>query len=71
MLTIQQSVYLVEYAFLVGDKFTENVKRKFRERFPNSVCPHRDIVRDLITKFREIGSVHDALKCGRSKVLRG
>ena len=55
-------MYFVEHVFLAGDKFTENVKRKFRERFPNSVCPHLDTARDLTTKFRETGSVHDAPK---------
>ena len=69
MLTIQERVYLVEHIFLACDKFTENVKRKFRERFPNSVCPHRDTVRDLITKFRETGSLDDAPKSGRPKIL--
>ena len=44
-------MYLVEHVFLAGDKFKENVKRKFRERLSNSVCPHRDTVGDLITKF--------------------
>ena len=69
MLTIQERVYLVEHVFLAGDKFTENVKRKFREHFPNSVRPHRDTVKDLITKFRETESVHDAPNSGRPKIL--
>ena len=64
MLTIQERVYLVEHVFLADDKFTENVKR-----FPNSVYPHRDSLRDLITKFRETGSVHGAPKSGRPKTL--
>ena len=62
-------MYLVEHVFIAGDKFTENVKRKFRELFSNSVYPHRDNVRNLITKFRETGSVHDAPKSGRPNIL--
>ena len=69
MLTIQERVYLVEHVFLAGVKFMENIKLKFRAGFPNSVCPHRDSVRDLITKFHETGSEHDAPKSGRPKIL--
>ena len=61
-------MYLVEQVFLAGDRFMENINQ-FRECFPSSVCPHRDTVRDLITKFRETGSIHDAPKGGKLKIL--
>ncbi|PSN42231.1 hypothetical protein C0J52_18494 [Blattella germanica] len=69
MLSIAMRVFLVEMVFREGDKFSENVKIKFRERFPNAICPNRDAVPDLIKKFREIGSVHDAPRSGRPKLL--
>ena len=30
--------------------------RLFRDRFPDILAPHRDIVRELVDRFRETGS---------------
>ncbi|PSN38065.1 hypothetical protein C0J52_16686 [Blattella germanica] len=62
-------IHLENMVFREGDKFSENVKIKFRKHFPNAICPNRDTVRDLIRKFRETGSVHDVPRSGRPKLL--
>lgn len=69
MFTTEERAFLVEYVFREGDRFTENVKLKFQVRFPNLECPHRDTVRDLISKFRVTGSVHDVPRTGRPTLL--
>ena len=35
------------------------VKRLFRDKFPDIHAPHRDTVRKLVNRFRETGSVLD------------
>lgn len=62
-------MFLVENVFRAGGNYTENVKQTFLEQFPNSRLPHRDTVRDLLNKFHETGSVHDAGRSGRPSVL--
>ena len=69
MFSTEERAFLVEHVFHEGDRFTENIKMKFRLRFPNSRCPNRDTVRDLINKFHETGSVQDAPKTGRPTIL--
>ena len=64
MLSIEERIFVVEQVFRAGDKYTQNVKERFREVFPNSNCPHPDTVRDLIEKFRKTGSVHDMPRSG-------
>ncbi|KAJ4444475.1 hypothetical protein ANN_06267 [Periplaneta americana] len=66
---LEERTFLVEFVFREGGKYTEKVKQKFRERFPESALPNRDTVRDLIAKFRKTGSVHDAPRSGRPPVL--
>lgn len=69
MLTIEKRVFFVEEVFCDGRKFTENMRLKFRLRFPDLRCPHRDTVRDLISKFCATGSVHDAPRNGMPTIL--
>ena len=65
MLTIVERVFLVEVFFIAGGKYTDMVKQKFSEKFPNTSLPFRSSVYDLINKFRETGSVYDAHRSGR------
>lgn len=69
MLTIEERTFLVEQVFKAGDKYSEVVKQQFQDKFPNSSLPHRDTVRDLISKFRQTGSVMDFDRSGRPTVL--
>ena len=71
MLTTDERIFLVTEVLLAGDKYTQNVKERFRECFPNSNCPHLDTVRDLMKKFCVTGSIHDAQRSGRSSILDG
>ena len=65
MLTIQQRAFLLEHVFLNGGKYTETVQRKFAKQFPEAQLPHRNTVRNLISKFRKTGDVDDAYRPGR------
>ena len=69
MLTLEERIFLIEHVFRDKDKYTDEVKRQFRNRFPDTVLPHRNAVRDLINKFRETGSVQDAPRSGRPGLL--
>lgn len=69
VLSIEERVFLIEYVFRCNGEYTQDVKAKFLERFPNTVLPFRHTVRSLIDKFRETGSVEDAPKSGRNKIL--
>lgn len=69
MFSTEQRVFLVEYVFRDGCRYTQNVRQKFTEQFPNCKLPCPDTVYDLIKKFREFGSVHDAARSGRPSIL--
>ena len=69
MYSIKERVFLVQNVFFERGNYTVKVKQLFAENFPNSKLPHRDTVRDLINKFLETGSVHDAARSGRPTVL--
>ena len=60
VLTIEQRVFLVEHVFRNNDKYTTEVQELFAQKFPCEDIPHRNGVRNLIVKFRTIGSVLDA-----------
>ena len=68
MPSFEERIFLVEHVFRSNDKYTEAVKQKFREQFPESTVPNRDTVRDLIDKFRRTGSVLDEDRSGRPSV---
>jgi hypothetical protein len=65
MLTTEERVFLVEHVFRNGGKYSKEVVRKFVQIFPNTQAPDRKTVRNLINKFRDTGSVHDAYRSGR------
>jgi hypothetical protein len=58
-LSIQERVFLVEYAFLVGNRYTEFMQDHFAEKFPEISVPHPNAFRRLIEKFCETGPVLD------------
>jgi transposase len=65
VLSIEERVFLVEYAFREGNRYTDLVQGQFAEKFPETPVPHRNAVRRLIEKFCETGSVLDAKQGGR------
>jgi transposase len=69
VLSIEERVFLVEYVFREGNRYTDLVQEQFVEKFPETTVPHRSTFHRLIEKFGEIGSVLDAERIGRpSKV---
>jgi hypothetical protein len=60
VLSIQESVCLVEYVFREGNRYTDLVQEQFDEKFPQTPVPDRNAVRRLTEKFRGKGSVSDA-----------
>jgi hypothetical protein len=55
VLSTVERVFLVEYVFREGNKYTELLQEQFAEIFPETPVPHRNAVRRLIEKFRETG----------------
>jgi hypothetical protein len=60
VLSIEERVFLFEYIFQEGNRYTNLVQEQFAEKFPGTPVPHRNAVCRLIEKFRETGSVLDA-----------
>lgn len=69
VLTTEERVWLVKHVFRKGDRYTDVVRERFAEKFPNTPAPHRNAVRNIIDKFHETGSVVDAKRCGRPTKL--
>ena len=69
VLTTEERVWLVEHVFREGGRHTDVVRQRCAEKFPNKPVPHRNAVRNLVDKFREIGSVDDAERCGKPAKL--
>jgi hypothetical protein len=69
MLSLKQRVFLIRLVFKNGDEYTERVKQDFRNRFPDTREPHRNIARGMVSKFSETGSVQDGPRSGSSSVL--
>jgi transposase len=65
VLSIEERVFLVEYVFREGNRYTNLVQDQFAKKFPDIPVPHRNAVRMLIEKFRETGSLLDAERSGR------
>ena len=63
-LTTEERIFLIEFVFR-GDKYTVRVQERFKEKFPPTKAPHRD----LIKKFRRTGSVKDKGRSGRPTKL--
>ncbi|KAG7154479.1 Macrophage migration inhibitory factor-like [Homarus americanus] len=68
-LSLEARTFIVEFVFRSAGQYTEEVQRRFAEKFPNIQVPHRNTVRQLIKKFRDTGSVADAPRSGRPSVL--
>jgi transposase len=69
VLSIEEHVFLVEYVFREGNRYTDIVQEQFAVKFPETPVPHYNAVRRLIEKFREAGSVLDAERSGRPSKL--
>jgi transposase len=65
VLSIEERVFLVEYVFREGNRYTDLVQEQFAEKFPQTPVPYRNAVRRLTDKFRETGSVLDAERSGK------
>jgi len=71
VLLIEECVFLVEYVFWEGNRYTDLVQEHFAKKFPETPVPHCKAVRRLTEKFRETGSVLDAERSGRPSKLNG
>jgi hypothetical protein len=49
-LSTEEPVFLVEYVFCEGNRYTDLVQEQFAEKFPETPVPHCDAVRKLIEK---------------------
>jgi transposase len=67
--SIEERVFLVEYVFREGNRYTYLVQEQISEKFPETLVPHRNAVRRLIEKFRETCSVLGAERSGRPSKL--
>jgi hypothetical protein len=64
-MVLEEHIFLVEYVFQEG---TDLVHEQFAEKFPETHIPHHSVLRTVIEKFREIGSVLDAERSRPSKL---
>jgi hypothetical protein len=55
ILSIEESVFLVEYFFREGNRYIDLVQEQFAEKFPETPVTYRSAVRRLVEKFRETG----------------
>jgi transposase len=65
----EDRVFVVEYVFREGSRYTDLVQQQFAEEFPQRPVPHRNAVRRLIDKLRETISDLDAERNGRPSKL--
>jgi hypothetical protein len=65
VLSIEESVFLVEYVFRDGNRYSNLVQQQYAEKFPQTAVPYRNAVRRFIEKFRDRGLVLDAEPSGR------
>jgi hypothetical protein len=52
VLSIEERVFLVEYVFREGNRYTDLVQEQFADKFPEAPVPHRNAARRLVEKFR-------------------
>jgi hypothetical protein len=71
VLSIEERIFLVEYVFREGNRYTDLLKEQFAAKLPETSVPHRSAVRRLIEKFRARGSVLEAKQSGRPSKLNG
>jgi hypothetical protein len=60
VLSTEKRVFLFEYVFREGYRYTDLVQEQFAEKFPETPVPYRNSIRRLTEKFRKRGSVLDA-----------
>jgi hypothetical protein len=60
VLSIEKRVFLVEYIFREGNRYTDLVQEQFAEKLPEAPAPHRNAFHRLIETFRETDSMLDA-----------
>jgi hypothetical protein len=51
VLSIEERVFLVEYVFREGNRYTDSVQEQFTEKFPETPVPHLNAVDRLIEKI--------------------
>jgi hypothetical protein len=59
VLSIEERVFLVEYIFQEGNRYSDLVWEQFAVKFPETSVSHRNAVRRLTEQFHETGSVLD------------
>jgi hypothetical protein len=59
VLSIEERIFLVEYVFPEGNRYSDLVQEQFAEKFPQTAVPYRNAVRRVIEKFRDRGLVLD------------
>jgi transposase len=69
VLSIEEHVFLVEYIFRDGNRYTDFVQEQFDKKFPETALPHRNAVRRLIEKLRETRLALDAERSGSPSKL--
>jgi hypothetical protein len=52
VLSIDECVFLVEYVFREGNRYTDLVQEQFEEKFSETPVPNRNAVRRVVEKFR-------------------
>jgi hypothetical protein len=60
VLSIEERVFLVEYVFREGNRYTNLLQEQFAEKFLKIPVSHHSVVHRHIEKFRETGSLLDA-----------
>ena len=71
VLSIEERVFLVEYVFREGNRYTDLLQEQFAKTFPETPVLHRNTVRILTEKFRKASSLLDAERSGRPTKLNG
>ena len=51
VLSTEERIFLVEYVFQEGNRYTDLVQEKFAEKFPETPVPHRAAIRRHIEKY--------------------
>jgi hypothetical protein len=69
VLSIEERVFLVQYVFREGNRYTDLVQEQFAEKFPETSVLHSNAVRRLIEKFGDTGSVLDVERIWRLSKL--
>jgi hypothetical protein len=64
VLSTEELVFLVEYVFQEGNRYTDLVQEQFAENFPQTPVPYLNAVCRLTEKFSETGTVLDTERSG-------